>query len=235
MKHLLIVLMSIMFALRSYAGTPDVAAIYDMSVTIPESVRTLPDPTLREMAVRQLKARDSRCLMVKSGDLYAFIPNGTLSKKIDVVGDGSVFIDLKGGVVSSQRAILEKKYVVATPYVMESWKVLPDEKVVNGRRCRKAVSSSDAGLVAWFCEEIPCAMGPAGYGGLPGLIMLLETPYATYTLSSFEAGKPVSMAGIVNGQKGEKVTMEQYQRIRAEKIGALGGNASGEGVQVIRM
>ena len=88
-------------------------------------------------------------------------------------------------------------------------------------------------VVDWVGDEIHSVMGPNGYGVLPGWIIQIETSLATYTLTSFKAN-PTSTLNIVNNQKGNKISQTEYQRVRAEKLRALGASSTG-GVQVIKM
>lgn len=234
MKYFLIVLVSFMMTQCSFAKSPEVTAVYNREMAIPEAVKKITDPYMRQLTIEKLKERNIKCLMFLSDNKYAFIPDGVADENVNVNGDGSIYVNLKDNQMAVQRSILEKSFVVEQPFKMEQWDIMPAEtKTINGKMCKKAVSRNDSMVVAWFCDKIPCVMGPNGYGGLPGLIMQLETSLATYTLTSFKAN-PTSTLNIVNNQKGNKISQTEYQRVRAEKLRALGASSTG-GVQVIKM
>lgn len=55
------------------------------------------------------------------------------------------------------------------------WKLLPDTRMVQGYKCQKAISRfRGRNYIAWFTNEIPVNDGPYKFGGLPGLILLLN-------------------------------------------------------------
>ena len=65
-----------------------------------------------------------------------------------------------------------------------NWELLNESKKIDGLTCFKAsrimtIDNGDAGvfnrtITAWYCPSIPVPYGPAGEGGLPGLILELH-------------------------------------------------------------
>lgn len=69
-------------------------------------------------------------------------------------------------------------------------------------------------VIAWFTPEIPINFGPAGYCGLPGLILKLEVMgnnFEVYDIDLAENKKTIQ-----NFDKGEKVTEKEYLEINRE-------------------
>lgn len=70
------------------------------------------------------------------------------------------------------------------------WKITGDSKEISGYKCFKATrddlsldldrNNRKYSVVAWFCPELPFPFGPIKYGGLPGLILELQTYTAVY-------------------------------------------------------
>ncbi|REH50578.1 GLPGLI family protein [Tenacibaculum gallaicum] len=78
-----------------------------------------------------------------------------------------------------------KIYIVSYPS-MTGWELTEDTKVIEGYTCYKAIRKqinkrTSVGkdkryivYTAWYTPEIPIPYGPAGNGGLPGLILQLD-------------------------------------------------------------
>lgn len=66
----------------------------------------------------------------------------------------------------------------------KDWILLNETKLIDNYLCYKAttehivvneVKTFRHPIIAWYCPEIPFSYGPLGYGGLPGLILELQT------------------------------------------------------------
>ena len=72
----------------------------------------------------------------------------------------------------------------------QDWTILNENKKIDGYTCFKATipylidedgrAKENVFFTAWFSPEIPISFGPVGYGGLPGLILELQTDKATF-------------------------------------------------------
>jgi GLPGLI family protein len=87
------------------------------------------------------------------------------------------------------REFLDSKKVgiaILNRYIKYEWTLLNETKMIDGYTCYKATSPSinaknntkntdpKFNIIAWYAPEIPVTYGPAGYGGLPGLILELQ-------------------------------------------------------------
>lgn len=77
--------------------------------------------------------------------------------------------------------IKDKQYTVSSTYRMQNWKFTNESKVIDGYNTLKAtlsvydeISAHTFEMEAWYTPEIPLPYGPAGFGGLPGLILELK-------------------------------------------------------------
>lgn len=69
------------------------------------------------------------------------------------------------------------------PGSLTPWLIQEEHKMIGDYLCFKATRMKIRGpknniahpIVAWFCPELPYAFGPLEYGGLPGLILELQT------------------------------------------------------------
>lgn len=119
MKYFLIVLVSFMMTQCSFAKSPEVTAVYNREMAIPEAVKKITDPYMRQLTIEKLKERNIKCLMFLSDNKYAFIPDGVADENVNVNGDGSIYVNLKDNQMAVQRSILEKSFVVEQPFKME--------------------------------------------------------------------------------------------------------------------
>lgn len=67
------------------------------------------------------------------------------------------------------------KAVVDELAVHNDWQLLPKDSTINLLPCRLAVNKK-YGYKAWYATKLPIAHGPEIFGGLPGLIVVLEIP-----------------------------------------------------------
>jgi GLPGLI family protein len=78
---------------------------------------------------------------------------------------------------------LEKKVL------SKNWVLLNETKLIDNYLCYKATTENIVAnsvktfrhpITAWYCPQIPFPYGPLGYGGLPGLILELQTKDGVY-------------------------------------------------------
>ncbi len=81
--------------------------------------------------------------------------------------------------------------------VRKVWVLHTETKLIDGYLCYKAttedvVVNTDKTwrhpITAWYCPKIPFPFGPLGYGGLPGLILELQTKDCVYGAKKIDLG-----------------------------------------------
>lgn len=116
------------------------------------------------------------------------------------------------------------KKVIVSNDVMK-WKLENETKTINKYICYKATTQlvviNTAGtftneIEAWYCPEISFPYGPAGYGGLPGLIFELKIKDAVYGITKINFDKKTQ--DIPNLKNLPIVTKEEFNN-QAKKIG----------------
>lgn len=71
--------------------------------------------------------------------------------------------------------IVADKYQYIDSMSLFHWKIQNDTATILGFLCQKAISSfRGRNYLAWFTYTIPISSGPLKFGGLPGLILLLQ-------------------------------------------------------------
>ena len=87
-------------------------------------------------------------------------------------------------------------------------------------------------IIAWYTPMIPVAHGPGDFGGLPGLILELNTSNTTILCTKVVLN-PKEEVKIKTPTKGKEVTREEYTTIIEEKAKEMsqrfGGNRRGRG------
>ena len=66
-------------------------------------------------------------------------------------------------------------------------------------------------VIAWYCPEIPYKFGPAGYGGLPGMILELQEKNNVFGAIKIELKAPLEKIQIP--KKGIKISHQEYQNL----------------------
>ena len=76
---------------------------------------------------------------------------------------------------------LENTVVKNTMSQFYNWEMSNETITIKGYKCKKAtVMEGDKTITAWFTEAIAITDGPSRYFGLPGLILKLQTPMASF-------------------------------------------------------
>lgn len=96
------------------------------------------------------------------------------------------------------------------------WKINNDKKIILGKTCYKATGTyiektesfgeKIINVTAWYTPEIPVLFGPAGYDGLPGLV--LEAHIGRIYFSA-ESIKKTTCKEIIKPVKGHKMTISE--------------------------
>ena len=103
----------------------------------------------------------------------------------------------------------------------QKWKKTNETKQIGKYNCFKAtttvfIETVSAGtieeeVIAWFTPEIPVSFGPAGFGGLPGLI--LEIQKGKFILYAEKISLNANTEKINIPKRGIKVSEEEFREI----------------------
>jgi len=94
------------------------------------------------------------------------------------------------------------------------WKITGETKRIAGYHCIKAIKKCNKcknPIEAWFTPQIPVPFGPAGFGGLPGLILEVKKYRQVLTATKIKRlkNKPV----IVKPTEGIRMTRKEYKEM----------------------
>ncbi|WP_420385627.1 GLPGLI family protein [Roseivirga sp.] len=104
------------------------------------------------------------------------------------------------------------------------WVLTNEKKKIQGYTCLKALGirnverdngSRESQVEAWYTPQIPIPTGPAGYGGLPGLILeLRESKSAVYVLLKLETSIPQSDLNLIQRpKKGQEMSRNDFNNL----------------------
>ena len=136
----------------------------------------------------------------------------------EVVRD--TYIRYDEGTVVETREFMGRTFRISEPRPQIAWKLTSEQAEHLGRLVIKATAELDGTAVeAWFTPSIPLPGGPASYGGLPGMILVLslEGGRTQYFASDIALGE-VDAALIRAPEDGDEVSRDEYEGIVEEKL-----------------
>lgn len=116
------------------------------------------------------------------------------------------------------RNLFGKKFIVEDTLRDYKWKISAGEqRSIEGYTCMKATyKDSTENIIAYFTTQIPSKHGPDIYGGLPG--MILEVQSAKFHIVATKIDTAITSVSIEKPNDGDRVSKEKYDKIREEKL-----------------
>ena len=127
------------------------------------------------------------------------------------------------GTIVEARQLLGRSFIIADERPTYPWKLTAEQADFLGYAVQKATAVLDSSVIeAWFTPQIPVQGGPATFGGLPGMILVvsINDGQVQYTATGVSLS-PIAEGVIVRPTEGEEVTREEYEKIVAEKLEEL--------------
>ncbi len=144
------------------------------------------------------------------------------------------YVDFADGSVTESFDFMGRTFLVDDKRPAYEWKLAGEQRELLGYIVQKATTVRDGKPVeAWFTPQIPVQAGPAAFGGLPGLILMVSTDDGDTVYMATE----VDLAGLEEGEigrpkDGNRVSRDEYESIVADKLKELEKiRGSGGGVQ----
>lgn len=213
---------------------------------------SLPDNENSEMIkkmIPEFETSKNVLLFTETQSLYKSIESETEDEGIeDEEGDvhikiemdnpeTSVYTNIKKGIVIEQKDLMGKLFLITDTLEQSDWKITGEEKNVSGFMCQRAelITEEDT-IVVWYAPQLAISTGPAGFGGLPGLIVSVSMDNGNFTIIASKIIKrEIGKKEIKAPTKGKAITNEEFRKLEEEKMKQMqeqyGGD--GEGVNVI--
>ena len=130
------------------------------------------------------------------------------------------YTDIAEGVSLDSRNLFGKDFLVEGEREKLKWKITGEQKKVGAYLCQKATyQDTSTSVVAWFTPMIPVSIGPDKYSGLPGVILHMDFDDGLRQITATNIDlKDLSEDVIVKPSKGKKISQEEYEKIREEKV-----------------
>ena len=132
----------------------------------------------------------------------------------------AAYLDYAEGTMVEARGFLGRTFRVTRERPTYAWRIGTEQAEHLGYTVMQATAEHDRTTVeAWFTPQIPIPGGPASYGGLPGMILVLslnngQTQYQAteVTLKELEAGL------IAPPEDGDEVSYEEFEQLVKERL-----------------
>ena len=127
------------------------------------------------------------------------------------------------GTIVEARQLLGRSFIIADKRPTYAWKFNSEQAEYLGHVVLKATAVQDSSVIeAWFTPQIPVQGGPATFGGLPGMILVvsIDDGQEQYNATGISMS-PVAEGVIVRPSEGDEVTREEYEKIVEEKLEEL--------------
>ena len=146
--------------------------------------------------------------------------------------DDVTYKNYKDEKMVQQREMGPKKYLIEDSFPHHVWKPETDTQTIAGHLCKKATTHGKQNnvVVAWYAEDIQSPSGPEAYGGLPGLILQLNSNDGEMMFTAVEIDtKGLDKRLVRTPTDGKKITRADFSKMMGDQPGG------GSGRPVIRI
>ncbi|MBK8278734.1 MAG: GLPGLI family protein [Saprospiraceae bacterium] len=88
--------------------------------------------------------------------------------------ENTLYADVKNNVMINSQEFFGKLFLINGENKKQLWKITGEQKTLLDYTCVKAMLQDTTNTVAWFTTKLPANMGPNGFTGLPGMIMMVD-------------------------------------------------------------
>ncbi|MCM4157770.1 GLPGLI family protein [Gramella sp. AN32] len=152
-----------------------------------------------------------------------------------VAGNDLVYRNIADKNYVTQRELMGKLFLIKDSLKTLDWKLESETKKIGNYTAYKATLTREIKIkefntendetvettkqlttTAWYTPQIPVSIGPAGYWGLPGLILEVQEDKLTLLCTEIVIN-PAEEFSIEKPVKGTVVTQEEFNHIQQEK------------------
>lgn len=129
--------------------------------------------------------------------------------------------NIKAGTMLIRDRISPDNYFYDEGIIDFHWKLEEGTKTVCGHICQKATCTfRGRDWTAWYAMDIPQSQGPWKFGGLPGLIMLVEDSKRehVFTVTSIRKGSKDYMISRIEGEYDFKTNREWFLKTQRKMM-----------------
>ena len=230
MKNLLLLFFIVLFFNQTYSQNKgSFYIVYQQKTSYKtEFLNNLP-ATVRQNFLKRSQWQTAILLQNNKGSMYALQEHKTVKKINSNETDQTItvhhhliyFKDFIKGKLFTQNEGKDETLVIKSDLNAHKWNLLPDTKLIDNVLCHKATTTALNGqkITAWYTDKYGIQNGPAGYHGLPGLIVLLYGEGNIYT--TYKLVKVTPISGTFNLPSYDKnaklITKEDYLKYYVDK------------------
>lgn len=229
MKRIL-TLVSICAFVAANAQTKQGTIIYERKVDL---YRNIKDEQMRAM-IPQFQTGNYELVFKDSISVYKSVPKDEAPDPFDGGGGNRVFIriggpgdngelykNLSSGKLLEQTSLEEKKYIITDTLSQQPWKLADETKTILNHACKKATLTTEKGnkVVAWYTEEIPVAVGPGTFNGLPGAILLVDVDSSGMVFTATEIQPAANAKELKQPTDGALITRADFSKKMDDVMG----------------
>lgn len=153
-------------------------------------------------------------------------------------GNSELYKNTKAKIYIKSKEDFGKEFLITGAIESINWQMTKETKMIGKYLCIKATSikmvddyeggftmgeepkkkkqQKELKTVAWYTPEIPVALGPEMYGGLPGLILELHEGKMHYVCNKIVMN-PKEKIKIAAPKKGKKINQKEYDVLMKKK------------------
>lgn len=147
--------------------------------------------------------------------------SNNLARKMGI-GNGIFYMNTIKDRIIIQKSLSSDLFLIESEIESQKWKKTNETKQIGKYACFKATTTVleetvSAGtvereVIAWYTPQIPAPFGPAGFGGLPGLI--LEIQKGQFILYAEKISLNAKTEKIKVPKRGIKVSKKEFREIQ---------------------
>ncbi len=170
-----------------------------------------------------------RLLIDGNKSIFHLIPSMSLDKNRRFIGKGGgrgkYYKDLieKVKLHQIENLFSNKVFLIQNSFTGLNWEITKENKIISGFKCFKAIafeeynspkdgSIQNREVVVWFTPEIHAPFGPAGYDGLPGLVLEKSSGSFYYIASKINFNPDKEHFPLIKPSTGRNITREEYEK-----------------------
>ena len=172
----------------------------------------------------------------ESGNVVMHGEGGLHFRTLEEAPENETYVNFDEGQLIQKEDFLGRTFLITGETSTLAWRLTDERSEFLGYMAQKATAVRDSTTIeAWFTPEIPVPAGPGRYGGLPGLILVLNLNDGQTTYVANELTLAPLDEALVPPKKGKKVTREEFNTIVDEKKKEMEADGRGSGnVFIIR-
>ena len=140
--------------------------------------------------------------------------------------------DLENNLGVDNRDIMGKQFIIEETLEKSKWKVTGQKKTILGYMVMEATSTINDTIpvTAFFAPQIPISNGPGMHQGLPGMILEINIDSGRRVIAATEVELiNIEAKDLEKPSTGKKVTKEEFNEIRKEKMKEMREQRGGRG------